>query len=437
MYICEMLTSIRSLLDRAYDHFIPAALEEPLDEYYRAQALVLVSLVSAVILVLFDILRFMLQGFDAYPVLVLALIGLILLSPSVLRRTASVETAGLFLTTTGTIGIFLSSLIDGGILSPSVFALLLMPLFAIFFGSLVRGLVATGVVVASLVLLCLATLNGWGRPVPFDDVTYTWLFAAAALSLMVVLVCIAYLYMGWQKNINEGLRAASQAKDDFLSGMSHELRTPLNSIMGFSDILLHEYAGPLNEQQKQNLQLIYSSGEHLTELVEDLVNVTNIEAGKITLEPSRHDIVALVRSCVSTFEVEASEKHIQFEISVGDVPETVSVDDTRIRQILANLLSNAIKFSPEGGAIDVRLERNGPILEVSVTDSGMGVPAEHSDTIFEKFFQVESALAGKTVGSGLGLYIARRLAELHGGRLRHEDRNDGGPGATFVLMLPI
>lgn len=427
---------INQILERSYEGSIPEGLREHPDEYFRARTLVLVSSWSAILLSLFAVTRFYIQGMHVYPITLLVVIGFVLLTPSVMKRTASIQASGLFLTSTVTCGLLLMSMVDGGILSPTIFALLLMPIFAIFFGGLRQGILVTAVITVSIVFLCVATIDGWIAPVPFPDDFYTWLFGASALALMIVLVSIASLFIVWQRNIREGLLVASRAKDDFLSGMSHELRTPLNSMMGFTDVLLHGYAGELNEQQTEHLKLVYASGEHLSELVEDLVNLTNLDAGKVTLSPVPLNFEEFIRSCASAFEVEARNRNVSVELAIGDLPPSVEIDDTRVRQILTNLLSNALKFSPVGGRIRIRTERNGPILEVSISDSGKGVAPQHREHIFDKFYQAESALSGKTVGSGLGLYIARRLAALHGGRLRLDPTAEG-VGATFVLTLPI
>lgn len=421
-------------LEKIYARYIPEKLRDPLDEYYRARVFVLVCLVGTLLLLPFCILRFMLQGVHTYPIVLTLTMLLILSAPGVLKRTQSLPAAGLFLVVVMASGFMTMSFFDGGIKSPTVFALLLTPLFAIIFGDNRRGVAGTIVITLALVLLALATGNGWCPPVGLPPDLYTWFLAGSGIAVMIILVSMAYLFLQWQKTVNEGLRVASTAKDAFLSGMSHELRTPINSMMGFADVLAHEYPGPLNDRQKEHVGLILKSGEHLTELVEDLVNLTNLDAGKLVLAHEPVNFAELLQSCADAFAIVANEKGIRIEVTIGDIPTPIVVDDTRIRQVLSNLLSNAIKFSPANDVIRMEVKRNGPIIEVTVADSGPGIAPEHRDLVFEKFFQVDSALSGKTVGSGLGLYIARRLTELHGGRLNLANSVDG---TTFVLAIPV
>lgn len=429
-----MERAIIRALESTYAQYIPEELRDPLDEYYRARMLVLVCIVGALLILPFTVLRFAVQGIHVYPVTLSIMMLMILSVPPVLRSTGSMSTAGMYLVAVLSVGFLSMCFFDGGILSPTVFPLLLIPLFSITFGNDRRGIVGTVVVILSIVVLVLATKYQWSTPTGLPDYLYTWVIAASAIAVLTILVSMAYLFLQWQKTVHEGLMVASKAKDEFLSGMSHELRTPINSMMGFADVLAHEYPGPLNEQQKEHLELILKSGEHLTELVEDLVNLTNIDAGKVVLSPEPLDFAELMRSCASTFEIAAKEKDIRIEVDVDDLSTPITVDDTRIRQVLNNLLSNAIKFSPNNDVVKIAVRRNGPIIEVNVIDNGPGISLEHRDLVFEKFFQVDSALSGKTVGSGLGLYIARRLTELHGGRLNLTPTRKG---TTFTLTLPV
>ncbi|EAX46969.1 PAS/PAC sensor signal transduction histidine kinase [Thermosinus carboxydivorans Nor1] len=231
--------------------------------------------------------------------------------------------------------------------------------------------------------------------------------------------------------------AANQAKDQFLAAMSHELRTPLNAIMGFSEVLLDQHFGPLNDKQQVYVNDILDSARHLLEIINDVLDLAKLNAGKTNFYPETVDIAKLLRQTLGIIKDRAAAKNIAVELAVdAGVPPQVQVDVRRFKQIMYNLLSNAVKFTPDGGAIKVECRDAGEWLEISVEDTGIGIAATHAEHIFEPFYQVSGNLTAKTPGTGLGLAITRQLVELHGGRIWLE-RSEPGQGSRFTFVLPV
>ena len=226
------------------------------------------------------------------------------------------------------------------------------------------------------------------------------------------------------------LETASRAKSDFLANMSHELRTPLNAIIGFSEILMEQMFGPLNAKQGEYLNDIVTSGRHLLLLINDTLDLSKIEAGKMELELTTFALPAVLEDGVTMVRERAARHSIECSIHAGHGLEEVEADERKVRQVVSNLLSNAVKFTPDGGRVEVRARRVGDRAEVAVADTGVGIdPADH-DRIFQEFQQ-----AGPQEGSGLGLALARSLVALHGGTLWVE--SEPGSGSTFTFMLPV
>ncbi len=232
--------------------------------------------------------------------------------------------------------------------------------------------------------------------------------------------------------------AANRAKSDLLAGMSHELRTPLTAIIGYAEILSYEYFGTLNEKQKEQIEVILQASHHLLELINDILDVSKIESGKTELEPSLVGMRSLIEHPLTLLKETADRKRISMK---ANLPAELSslelrVDERRLKQVLFNLLSNAIKFTPPEGRIDVGMKRRGEELEVSVADTGIGIPALELDRIFDAFYQIKRGGRAKEQGSGLGLSLSRKLVELHGGRMWAESEGEG-KGSRFVFTLPF
>lgn len=235
------------------------------------------------------------------------------------------------------------------------------------------------------------------------------------------------------KDITETLEL-DRAKANFISMVSHELRTPLNSIMGFSDILRSESAGPLTATQREFLDYVYHSAQHLRSLVSDILVLSSMDAGHF---PLTHDQLlpgALARQVVNELSATAAQMEIDLSCHVASDLPTVYGDAVRIQQVCINLVDNALKFTPPGGSVHLAVRRDGEGILFSVSDTGPGIPPEDQPRVFERFFQSVSSPTAATKGSGLGLTIAQQLVELHGGRLWLESRM--GQGATFFFSLP-
>ncbi len=236
----------------------------------------------------------------------------------------------------------------------------------------------------------------------------------------------------------EQLRELDKLKNQFLANMSHELRTPLNSIIGFSRVILKEIDGPITDLQKQDLTAIYNAGQHLLGLINDILDLSRIEAGKMELNFEDLDIGQLIRSVMSTVRGLVKEKPIQLEEHIETNLPRVRADATRIRQVLLNLLQNAAKFTEEGyirvRAVQERDADNRPQVRVSVEDTGIGIAPEDQANLFQPFSQVDSSTTRKVGGTGLGLSISRNLIELHGGEITMDSRL--GRGSTFHFTLP-
>ncbi len=232
----------------------------------------------------------------------------------------------------------------------------------------------------------------------------------------------------------EAAEAGSRAKSQFLATMSHELRTPLNAIMGLSQFLQQEIVGDLNDQQKKYIDCIYQSGEHLLALINDILDLSKVEAGKEELILSKLHIQDLCNYVISTVRDRALEKGLQLKTKIDPQAEICIADDRRLKQILLNLLTNAIKFTPEGKvSLEVTKVRRG--ITFTVIDTGIGIASEELEFLFTPFKQLDSRLNRQYEGTGLGLALTRKLARLHGGDLTLESTE--GKGSRFTLFLPV
>jgi signal transduction histidine kinase len=229
------------------------------------------------------------------------------------------------------------------------------------------------------------------------------------------------------------LETASRHKSDFLATMSHELRTPLNAIIGFSEVLREQMFGELNERQLAYVDDVLTAGKHLLSLINDVLDLAKIEAGRMELELSSVALPELLRSAVSMHAEQASRNGIALALTTEPGEIEITADERRMRQIVFNLLSNAVKFTPADGRIDVTARLDDGRVEIAVADTGPGIPRVDQETIFEEFEQ--TADGKKAEGTGLGLPLSRKLVELHGGRLWVE--SDLGKGSIFRFTLPV
>jgi signal transduction histidine kinase len=230
------------------------------------------------------------------------------------------------------------------------------------------------------------------------------------------------------------IEAANRHKSEFLANMSHELRTPLNAIIGFSEVLGERLFGELNEKQAEYTDDILTSGRHLLSLINEILDLSKVEAGRMELELAAFDLPLAIDNA-RTFVRERATKHgISLDVSVDERLGDFIGDERKIKQILLNLLSNAVKFTPEGGRIGINARQTDGSVEISVSDTGIGIAAEDQPKIFEEFRQVGADYAHKSEGTGLGLTLAKKFVELHGGKIWVE--SEVGKGSTFTFTLP-
>jgi signal transduction histidine kinase len=232
---------------------------------------------------------------------------------------------------------------------------------------------------------------------------------------------------------NRQLEVASQRKSEFLANMSHELRTPLNAILGFSEVLLERLFGELNEKQDEYLQDILASGQHLLSLINDILDLSKVEAGRMELELSTFALLELLDNGLTIVKERANRHRIALSLQVDPEIGEIEADERKIRQIVFNLLSNAVKFTLDGGRVELSARRVDGMVRVAVRDSGAGIAPEDQAHIFEEFRQVGTGPA-KTEETGLGLPLAKRFVELHGGSMWVESQV--GSGSVFAFTLP-
>lgn len=233
------------------------------------------------------------------------------------------------------------------------------------------------------------------------------------------------------------LRELDRLKSAFLANMSHELRTPLNSIIGFSDVILDGLDGPITNHMENDLRLIQKNGRHLLHLINDVLDMAKIDAGRMNLQPENFVLDELLEDVVSLTTPLAMDKSLTLTVlKNGGQPLEVYADRTRIQQVMINLVNNAIKFT-EQGEINIQTVLNDHHVLIQVRDTGLGIPMDHLESIFHEFTQVDTSTTRKAGGTGLGLPISRRLVELHGGHLWVESSGVPGKGSTFFVELPL
>jgi len=230
------------------------------------------------------------------------------------------------------------------------------------------------------------------------------------------------------------LEVASQHKSEFLANMSHELRTPLNAIIGFSEVLAERMFGEINDKQAEYLADILESGRHLLSLINDILDLSKIEAGRMELQATEFNLPDAIENTLALVRERAHRHGIALGRRVDERLGTICADERKVKQVLLNLLSNALKFTPEGGRIDVVATVTHNAIEISVSDTGVGIAAEDQAAVFEEFRQVGAA-SKKIEGTGLGLAISRKFIELHGGKIWV--KSQVGAGSTFAFTLPL
>jgi len=232
------------------------------------------------------------------------------------------------------------------------------------------------------------------------------------------------------------LKRTTRAKSEFLANMSHELRTPLNSINGFSEVLYDETFGPLNEKQKKYVNNVLTSGKHLLLLINQILDMAKVEAGKMNLALSNLPMKSLLNEISLLVADMVSKGKIEMSLEIAEDLPDIEADELKVREIIYNLLSNAVKFTPEGGKIGMRAKKSDSEIEVMVWDTGIGIAPENTEKIFEGFFRVDTPYSRLTEGTGLGLPLSKKLVELHGGKFFVESEGLN-KGTQVRLTLPI
>jgi len=231
------------------------------------------------------------------------------------------------------------------------------------------------------------------------------------------------------------LEVASRHKSEFLANMSHELRTPLNAIIGFSEVLQEKMFGELTDKQDEYVGDILGSGRHLLSLINDILDLSKIEAGRMELDLADFPLGPAVDNALALVKERAQRHGVSLTSEIDSGIDQIHADERKFKQVLLNLLSNAVKFTPEGGSVRVRAKKNGAWLEVAVSDTGAGIAPEDQTAVFEEFKQVGNDRARRAEGTGLGLPLTKRIVELHGGEMRLESAL--GRGSTFSFTLPL
>jgi PAS domain S-box-containing protein len=241
-------------------------------------------------------------------------------------------------------------------------------------------------------------------------------------------------YIGELELRNRESEKANRLKTEFLGNMSHELRSPLHTVLGFAELLAEEKEGALNDKQKRFVSHIQRDSLHLLDLINDLLDLSKIEAGRLELRHEVFYIDAVIEEALSSVRPRAATKSLNVETNIS-IAAPVFADRLRFKQILHNLLTNAIKFTPAGGRVQVYAVHSGPFAEISVSDTGIGIPTDQQHAVFDKFYQVRAGIQGGLEGSGLGLAITRHLVEQHGGSIFL--KSESGHGARFTFTIPL
>jgi signal transduction histidine kinase len=268
----------------------------------------------------------------------------------------------------------------------------------------------------------------------------------ASMILMCSVLAYLFLMLHFSVSVRErqqerlevarrNLEAASRHKSEFLANMSHELRTPLNAVIGFSEVLQAHMFGPLNEKQAEYVEDILHSGRHLLSLINDILDLSKIEAGRVELEASTFDLAAAIENAMTLTKERALRRGLRLERQIAPDLGAIHADERKVKQVLINLLSNAVKFTPEGGSIIIRATRGPEAVTLAVRDTGIGIAPGDQELIFEEFRQVGNDYTRKQEGTGLGLALARRFVELHGGALSLDSAL--GHGSTFTMTIPL
>jgi len=234
---------------------------------------------------------------------------------------------------------------------------------------------------------------------------------------------------------SQAAEAANEAKSEFLANMSHELRTPLNSIIGFSEVMIDDMAGPVTDDQKEYLNDILESGKHLLSLINDILDLSKVEAGKMDLEFGEISLKDLLEASLIMFKEKAMKHNIKLSTDISEDVGHIVADERKLKQVMFNLLSNAIKFTPDGGKVGIKGSKIDKEVQITVWDTGVGISKKDMNKLFQPFQQIETMLTKKQPGTGLGLNLSKKLVELQGGRLWVESQVGKGSKFSFTIAI--
>jgi len=238
-----------------------------------------------------------------------------------------------------------------------------------------------------------------------------------------------------EEKLRNKLTVSSRLKSQFLANMSHELRTPLNSILGFSEVLQDRMFGDLNEKQEEYVNYILESGQHLLSLINDILDLSKIEAGKLEMEPAEVSLGDLLQNSLTMVKEKALKHGIELSLKLENEIPHIYADERLVKQVVFNLLSNAVKFTPDGGRVGIEAVKEDEHIRITVWDTGIGIKEEDKEKLFKEFQQLDSGRDKRYQGTGLGLALSKRLVEMHGGRIWVE--SEEGKGSRFNFTLPI
>ncbi len=445
--LCVWLNYFISQRDRTAMIFSPIiqyftpyqAQELAVSEFYRGQVLISASLCAIVFITPFVVIRGITDGLGSPGFYIVAISVLVLISTLYLYKyTCSAAMPGFYLTLSSSFVIMAYSFFDGGLHSTSIIWSPILPLFSVFLAGTIYGVAIWTILFLYLTFLVYAHSIDIVPATTFESGQLEFLLFLSTTAVLTILLILAFLYTSWQKAVQHEILTASRAKSEFLSGISHELRNPLNSIIGFSEALASGYYGELNEMQVRHIGYINTSGDHLLALVDNLLDISKIEEGKVEFDPVPVDLHDMIESSLQLVGNTVKEKNIELECKAsGELDGLwVYLDESKFRQILINLVSNAIKFTPSHGKVKLLADIEDRNLVVRVYDSGPGIPPEYRQLIFERFFQIHQKTDRKDPGSGLGLAISLHLARLHGGRIYLEEPRQNS-GSCFVIEVPL
>lgn len=343
----------------------------------------------------------------------------------------------------------------GGLNAPTASWLIMPPLMAIFYGGIIEGIFWSCICITTI--LFFFWLDYLHLPFPVSPITEPLLLQMLSLGgLILVILWLVYFFETGKKEASHEVRIANaqlrQAKDEaeelakkaeianrlkseFLANMSHELRTPLNGIIGFTELISSEKAGPISQEQKEYLGDVLSSAHHLLQLINDILDLTKIESGKMAFHPEPINLHLICNQVKDGLSPLIKHKHIEFNIEIDPSLRHIVLDPRKLKQVIYNYLSNAIKFTPESGKIKIRINPFGVSqFKLEVIDTGIGIREMDLKRLFVEFQQLDSGFSKKYQGTGLGLALTQQIVEAQGGYVGVESKF--GKGSTFFAILP-